>query len=96
MPQAKGRWNVSPEIGDNHLLVYDIRPRAGSIGGQGDIHDAIREPICGSDFVKDKVCEGESLTEITVTFSGRGSGLSAVTAPISFGSGTRRSLPLCL
>ena len=56
MPQAKGRWNVSPEIGDNHLLVYDIRPRAGSIGGQGDIHDTIREPICGSDFVKDKVC----------------------------------------
>jgi hypothetical protein len=58
MSQAKGRWNVSPQIGDNHLLVYDdsIRPRVGSIGRQGDIHDAIREPKCGSEFVKDEGC----------------------------------------
>ena len=55
--QAKGRRDVSPQIGDNHLLVYDsLRPRLGSMGRQSDIHDAIREPKCGCVFVKDKWC----------------------------------------
>ena len=50
MPQANGRRNIPPQVGDNYLLVYNssIRSRAVSVCRQGDIHDAIRDPKCGS------------------------------------------------
>jgi hypothetical protein len=56
LSQAKGRLHVSPQIGDNYLLVYDssIQAGVGPVGRQGDIYDAIREPKCGSDLVKDE------------------------------------------
>src|SRR5437868_4811016 len=50
MSQAKSCRNIPPQIGDNYLLVYNssIQSRVGSVCRQGDIHDAIHEPKCGS------------------------------------------------
>src|SRR5262245_22059920 len=55
-PQAKSCRDVPPQVGDDCLLVYNnsIRSRVGSICRQGDIHDAIREPVGGSALVKDE------------------------------------------
>jgi hypothetical protein len=54
--QAKGCRKVSPQIGDNHLLVYDssLRASVSPVGRQGDIYDTIRESKCGSGLVKDE------------------------------------------
>src|SRR5262245_40307623 len=55
-PQAKSCSDISPKVGDNYLLVYDssIRSRVGSICREGDIHDAMREPVGRSALVKDE------------------------------------------
>src|SRR5262249_40177395 len=58
LPQTEGGLHISPQIGNNHLLIYDdpVSASIGSVGGQGDIHDPIREPECRSNLVKDERC----------------------------------------
>jgi hypothetical protein len=98
LSQAKSRLNISPQIGDNHLFIHNgpVGASIGSVGGQGDVHDSIREPKCWGNLVKDERSMGRIEERECSSFFGGRSGLSAMTAPISFGSRTRRRLPLCL
>src|SRR5258707_6441492 len=56
MSQAKSRWNIPTQIGDNYLLVDDsaVRSRVGSKRREGDVNNAIREPKRWSAFVIDE------------------------------------------
>jgi len=55
MAQAKGGLHVSPQIGDNHLLIQNFAVRhPGSIGRQSDVDNSIREPKCRCYLIKDE------------------------------------------
>jgi hypothetical protein len=55
MAQAKGGLHVSPQIGDNHLLIQNFAVRnPGSIGRQSDVDNSIRESKCRCYLIKDE------------------------------------------
>src|SRR5262249_15981788 len=53
--QAEGGLNISPQIGDNYLLIYDppVTTGLGSFSGQSDVHDSICDSKCRGNLIED-------------------------------------------
>src|SRR5262244_406936 len=56
--QTVGGLHISPQIGNDHLLIYDspVSANIGSVGVQGDVHNSIQKTKSGGNLVKDEGC----------------------------------------
>src|SRR5262245_61927074 len=56
--QTEGGLHISPQIGNNHSLIYDspVSANIGSVGAQGDVRNSIRETKSWGNLKKDEGC----------------------------------------
>src|SRR5262249_46574142 len=94
--QAEGRLNVPPQVGHHDLLIHNaIRSCPSAASGQRDANHPIHESERWRHFIKNERSMRNVANGNYHPFLGaRVSGSSAMTAPIGFGSGTKRRLPL--